>query len=89
MSNNPIGRLMHDMMIYYYIPRIFSEIDGQLDFIETLVNGSIFNVVSINNIRSLRKSLFKKLSALKVIYFVFNSEENKTFHICYRLQEIF
>ena len=62
---------------------IFSEIDEPLDFNGTLVNGSVLNVVSINNIRSLRKSLFKKLSAFKVIYFVCNSEVNETliFHI--------
>ena len=58
---------------------IFSEIDRPLDFKETLVNVSVLNVVSLNNIRFLRKSLFKKLSALKVIYFVCNSEKNKTF----------
>ena len=57
---------------------IFSEIDGPLDFNETLVNGSILNTVSINNIRFSGK-LFKKLSAFKVIYFVCNSEENETF----------
>ena len=32
--------------------RIFFEIDEPLDFNETLVNGSVFNVVSIINIRS-------------------------------------
>ena len=58
---------------------IFSEIDEPLDFNETLINGSVLNVVSMNNIRFLRKSLFKKLSAFKVIQFVCNSEENKTF----------
>ena len=47
--------------------RIFSEIDEPLDYNETLVIGSVLNVVSINNIRFLRKSLFKKLSAFKVI----------------------
>ena len=31
--------------------RIFSEIDGPLDFNETLVNGSLLNLVSMNNIR--------------------------------------
>ena len=63
--------------------RIFSEIDEQLDFYETLVNSSVLNVVSINDIHLLRKSLLKKYSAFKVIYFVCNSEENKTliFHI--------
>ena len=37
----------------------------------------------MNNIRFLQKSLFKKLSAFKVIYFECISEENKTliFHI--------
>ena len=56
---------------------IFSEIDRPLDFNETLVICSVLNVVSLNNIRFLLKSLFKKLSALKVIYFVCNSDENK------------
>ena len=55
---------------------IFSEIDGSLDFNEILVNGSVLNVVSRDNISFLRKSLFKKLSAFKVNYFVCNSEEN-------------
>ena len=30
---------------------IFSEIDGPLDFNEILVNGSVLNVVSMDNIR--------------------------------------
>ena len=49
------------------------------------------NVISMNNIRFLRKSLFKKLSAFKVIHFVYNSEENKTliFHIHCMLQKTF
>ena len=58
---------------------IFSEIDGPLDFNEILVNGSVLNVVSMDNIIFLRKSLFKKLSAFKAFYFAFNSEENETF----------
>ena len=37
-----------------------------LDFNEILVNGIVLNVVSMNNISYLRKSLFKKLSAFKV-----------------------
>ena len=48
---------------------IFSEIDMPLDFNESSVNGIVLNLVSLNNIRFLRKSIFKKLSALKVIYF--------------------
>ena len=40
--------------------RIFSEIDEPPDFNKTLVNGSVLNVVSMNNIRFLQKSLFKK-----------------------------
>ena len=37
----------------------------------------------MNDINFLRKSLFKKLSAFKVIYFVSNTEENETltFHV--------
>ena len=58
------------------VRRNFSEIDEPLDFNETLVNGSVVNVVSMNNIRVLRKSLSKKLSAFKVIYFLCNSDEN-------------
>ena len=61
---------------------IFSEIDETLDFYETLVNGSVFNVVSLKIlVFFLRKSLLKKLFTFKVIYFV--CEENKTlnFHI--------
>ena len=70
---------------------IFSEIDGPHDFNEILVNGSVLNVVSMDNISFLRKSLFKKLSAFKVIYFVRNSEENETFifHIYCMLQKTF
>ena len=59
--------------------RIFSEIDRPLDFNEILVNGSVLNVVSMDNISFLRKSLYKKLLAFKFIYFVCNSEENETF----------
>ena len=68
---------------------IFSEIDGPLDFNEILMNGSVLNVVSMDNISFLRKSLFKKLSAFKAIYFVCNSEENETFifHIYCMLQK--
>ena len=55
--------------------RIFSEIARPLDFNEILVNGSVFNVVSMDNISFLRKSLYKKLSEFKFIYFVCNSEE--------------
>ena len=40
---------------------IFSKIDRPLDFNETFVNSSVLNVVSINDTRFLRKSLFKKL----------------------------
>ena len=45
----------------------------------------------MNNIRLLRKSLIKNLSALKVIYFVCNSEENKilNFQIYCMLQKLF
>ena len=64
---------------------IFSEIDRPLDFNESYVNGIVLNLVSLNNIRFLRKSIFKKLSALKVIYFVCNSEEKKNFHFSYLL----
>ena len=53
---------------YYYW--IFSEIDEPLDFNETLIDGSVLNVVSVNNMSFLQKSLFKKLSAFKVISFV-------------------
>ena len=65
------------------ISRIFSETEGPLDFNEILVNGSVINVVSMDNISFWRKSLFKKLSAFKAIYFVCNSEENEIliFHI--------
>ena len=42
---------------------IFSEIDRPLDFNETFINSSVLNVVSINDIRFLPKSLFKKLLA--------------------------
>ena len=47
---------------------IFSDIDRPLEFNETLVSGSVLNVVSIINIRFifLRKSLLKKLSAFKL-----------------------
>ena len=71
--------------------RIISGIDEPLDFNETLVNGSGLNVVSINNIRFLQKSLLKKLSAFKVIYFVCKSKENITliFHIYCMLQKKF
>ena len=56
-----------------------------LDFNETFVNSSVLNVVSINDTRFLRKSLFKKLLAFSVLYFVCNSEEKNTliFHIYY------
>ena len=43
--------------------RFFFEIDRPLDFNETFVNSSVLNVVSINDTRVLRKSLFKKLLA--------------------------
>ena len=45
----------------------------------------------MDNINFLRKSLFKKLSAFKVIYFVCNSEENETliFQIYCMLQKNF
>ena len=55
---------------------IFSEIDEPLDFNKTLVNGSVLNVASMNNIRFLKKSLFKKLSVFKVICSVCDREEN-------------
>ena len=69
--------------------RIFSEIDRPLDFNEIWVNGSVLNVVSMNNVSFLRKLLLKKLSAFKVIYFVCKSEENETsiFHIYCMLQK--
>ena len=57
---------------------ISSEINEPLDSNETLVNDSVFNLVSMNYIRFLRKLLFKKLWAFEVIHFVWNSEENKT-----------
>ena len=34
-----------------FLLRIFSEMDRPLDFNETLVNGSVLNVASLNNIR--------------------------------------
>ena len=40
---------------------------SSLDFNKTLVNGSVLNLFSINNIRFFLKSLFKKLSAFEVI----------------------
>ena len=46
---------------------IFSEIDEQLDFNETLIYSSVFDVVKMDNIRFFWKSLFKNLSAFKVI----------------------
>ena len=58
---------------------IFSEIDRPLDLNKTFVNSSVLNVVSMDNISFLRKSLFKKLTAFKAIYFECNSEENGTF----------
>ena len=81
----------HYNYIGIYIYRIFSEIDGSLDFNEILVSGSVVNVVSMENISFLRKSLFKKLSAFKVIYFICNTEENETFifHIYCMLQKTF
>ena len=54
---------------------IFSEIDMPLDFNETFVNSSLLDVVSINDTHFLQKSLFKKLLAFSVIYFVCNSKE--------------
>ena len=80
----------HIKMLLKYRGGIFSEIDGPLDFDETLVNGSVLNVVHLIIFVFLRKSLFKKLSALKAVYFVWNSEENKTyiFHI-YCMVQIF
>ena len=67
---------------------IFYEIDRPLDFNETFVNSSVLNVVSINDTRFLRKSLFKKLLAFSVIYFACNSEQKKNliFHIYYMLE---
>ena len=53
----------------------FLKSTGPLDFNEILVNGSVLNAVSIYNISFLRKSLFKKLSKFKVIFFVCNSEK--------------
>ena len=77
----------------YYISRIwiFSEIDESLDFHETLINGSVLNVVSMNNISFLWKSLFQKLSAFKVIQFACNSEKKKTliFHVYCMLHKTF
>ena len=75
----------------YFQDEIFSEIDEPLDFSKTLINGSVLNVVSMNNVSFLQKSLFKKLSIFEVIYFVCNSKENKTliFHICCILQKTF
>ena len=77
--------------MFIKIIRIFSKIDGPLEFNEILVNGSVLNVVSMDNISFLRKSLFKKLSAFKVIYFACNNEEIETFifHIYYMLQKTF
>ena len=46
---------------------IFSEIDEPLDFNETLINGSVLNVVSMNKIRFLQNSLLRKLSAFEVV----------------------
>ena len=46
--------------------RIISEIDRPLDFNETFINSSVLNVVSINDTRFLRKSLFKKLLTFKL-----------------------
>ena len=45
---------------------IFSEIDEPLDFNETLVNGSVLNVVLMNNILFLRKHYLKSLQYLKL-----------------------
>ena len=79
----PLVRAMHFVRVFPSLDRkaktewIFSEIYDPLDFNETLVNGSVFNIVSINNIRFLRKSLFIKLSSFKIIYIVCNSEENE------------
>ena len=71
--------------------RIFLVIARPLDFNEILVNGSVLNVVSMDNINFLRKSLYKKLSALKFIYFVFNSQEKETFifHIYFMVKKLF
>ena len=79
-------------IVYDFHCRIFSEIDRPLDFNEILVNGSVLNVVSMDNISFfLRKSLFKKLSVFQVIYFLYYSEEEQTFifHIYCMLQKTF
>ena len=70
---------------------IFSEIDEPLDFNETLANNCVINIIPMNNVRFLRKTLFKKLSALRVIYLVCNGEENKTLivHIYCMLRKTF
>ena len=61
---------LHSVMLYtrltqcggvYYIS-IFSEIDGPLDFNETLVKGSVDNVVSMDNISFFAEIINKKLS---------------------------
>ena len=67
------------MIMFVCNSRIFSEIDEPLDFNETLVNGRVLDVVSINTTLFLRKSLFQKSLAFKVIHFVCNCEERKTF----------
>ena len=84
-------KLDHLDAFIFDIVRIFSEIDGPLDFNEILVNGSVLNVISMDNISFWRKSIFKKLSAFKYIYFVCNSEENETFifHIYCMIQKTF
>ena len=57
---------------------IFSEIDRPPDFNENLSTNIVLNVVSYNDVRFLRKLLFKKLYSFKVIYFICNTEETQT-----------
>ena len=66
---------------------IFSEIDRPLNFNDTFVSSSVFDVVSINDAR-----FFAEIGVEEdiniFIYFVCNSEEKKTliFHIYYMLK---
>ena len=49
---------------------IFSEIDEPLNFNENMGNNMVINVVSLNDVRFLRKLLFKKVFSYNIIILI-------------------
>ena len=59
-----IALLYFNSTNYYYL--IFSEVDEPLGFNQTLINGSVLNVVSINNICFCRNHYLKSYHHIKL-----------------------